>query len=194
MIDEITKPITRKEQIHIIAIQLFKNRGYVATGMREIAKELDMKAASLYSHIKSKEEILQKICFEVAHEFFNGLEGIEKNNFTGKMRIDAAIHSHINVIANNKDKVVVFLNEWKHLGEPYLTDFMELRMQYENKFKDYIKYGVNKGEFEIDDLDFTTFTILSSLNWTSNWFKREGKMTEKEIADKLSTILIKGIS
>ena len=53
---------------------------------------------------------------------------------------------------------------------------------------------MSKGEFDIDDLDFTTFTILSSLNWTSNWFKRDGKMTENEIADKLATILIKGIS
>jgi len=193
MVDTTIK-LTRKEQIYKTAILLFKNRGYAATGMREIAKELDMKAASLYSHIKSKEEILQQVCFDVAHQFFNGLEGIEKTNFTGKMRIDAAIHSHINVIAKNRHKVVVFLNEWKHLGEPYLSDFTELRNQYENRFKEYIKYGIDKGEFEIDDLDFTTFTILSSLNWTSNWFKREGKMTEKEIADKLSTILIKGIS
>lgn len=194
MIENSISKSSRKDQIHTAAIHLFKDRGYVATGMREIAKSIDIKAASLYSHIKSKEEILQKICFEIANEFFKGLEGIEKNNFTGKMRIDAAIHSHINVIANNKDKVVIFLNEWKHLGEPHLSDFMQLRNEYENKFKEYIQYGIDKGEFEIEDLDFTTFTILSSLNWTSNWFKREGKMTQKEIAEKLSTILIKGIS
>lgn len=186
--------LTRKEQVHNTALELFKEKGYAATGMREIAEKMDMKAASLYSHIKSKEEILQNVCFEVAHHFFNGLEGIEKNNFTGKMRINAAIHSHIKVIANNKDKVVVFLNEWKHLGDPYLSDFIKLRSDYENKFKEYIQYGMSKGEFDIDDLDFTTFTILSSLNWTSNWFKRDGKMTENEIADKLATILIKGIS
>lgn len=185
---------SRKKQIYETAIQLFKERGYAATGMRELANKLDIKAASLYSHIKSKEEILQKICFDVAQQFFNGLEGIEKNNFTGKMRIKAAIHSHIHVIANNKDNVTVFLNEWKHLGEPYFSDFINLRNQYENKFKEYLKYGIDKGEFEIDDLDFTTLTILSSLNWTSNWFKKDGKMSEHEIADKLSTILIKGIS
>ena len=75
---ETTIKLTRKEQIYKTAILLFKNRGYSATGMREIAKELDMKAASLYSHIKSKEEILQQVCFDVAHQFFNGLEGIEK--------------------------------------------------------------------------------------------------------------------
>ena len=189
-----TLKLSRKDQIYSTAIELFKEKGYAATGMRELAAKMDIKAASLYSHIKSKEEILQKVCFDVAQDFFDGLEGIEKNNFTGKMRINAAIHAHIHVIAKNRDKVFVFLHEWKHLGEPYFSDFIEMRKQYENKFKDYLKYGINKGEFEISDIDFTTLTILSSLNWTSNWFKKDGKMTEKEIADKLSTILIKGIS
>jgi len=193
MIDSTAK-VSRKEQIYSTAIQLFKERGYVASSMRDLAKELDIKAASLYSHINSKGEILQKICFEVAHEFFNGLEGVEKNNFTGKMRLNAAIHSHIKVISKNKGKVTVFLNEWKHMEEPYLTDFITMRNEYESKFKDYLKYGINKREFEIDDLDFTTLTILSSLNWTSNWFKKEGEMSPKMIAEKLSTILIKGIS
>ena len=189
-----TKIQSRKEEIMQTAVILFKERGYVASSMRDLAKELHIKAPSLYSHIKSKEEILQKVCFEIAEKFFIGLNGIEKNNFTGKMRINAAIHSHIDVISKNKDKVVVFLNEWKHLGEPYLSDFIDMRNRYEDKFKEYLNYGIDKGEFEIDDLDFTTLTILSSLNWTSNWLKKEGKMTKSEIANKLSTILIKGIS
>ena len=190
---EEVKSISRKEQILNTAVKLFKEKGYSASSMRDLAQELDIKAASLYSHIKSKEEILQIICFNVANDFFQSLDGIEKNNFTGKTRINAAIHSHIGVIAKNRDKVVVFLNEWKHMGEPYISDFIGMRSQYENKFKDYLNYGISKGEFEIDDLDFTTLTILSSLNWTSNWFKKDGKLTENEIANKLSTILIKGI-
>ena len=190
---EEVKSISRKEQILNTAVKLFKEKGYSASSMRDLAQELDIKAASLYSHIKSKEEILQIICFNVANDFFQSLDGIEKNNFTGKTRINAAIHSHIGVIAKNRDKVVVFLNEWKHMGEPYISDFIEMRNQYESKFKEYLQYGIGKGEFEIDDLDFTTLTILSSLNWTSNWFKNDGKLTENEIANKLSTILIKGI-
>lgn len=185
---------TRKEQIHETAVSLFMQKGYVASSMRDLAAQLDIKAASLYSHIKSKEEILQEICFSVAHDFFTALEGIEKNNFTGKMRLKAAIHAHIGVIAKNRKKVVVFLNEWKHLGEPYLSDFISMRSDYENKFKSYLQYGISKGEFDISDMDFTTLTILSSLNWTSNWFKKEGKMSVDEISEKLSTILIKGIS
>ena len=95
------KPLKRKEQIHLVAKHLFNERGYLATSMRDLAKELQIEAPSLYSHIKSKEEILQKVCFETAILFFDGLRDIDKNNFSAKARLNAAIHSHINIICEN---------------------------------------------------------------------------------------------
>jgi hypothetical protein len=61
MIAEIKK--SRREYILEEAATLFKERGYAATTMRDLAEKLDIKAASLYNHIASKEEILKEICF-----------------------------------------------------------------------------------------------------------------------------------
>ena len=52
------KTPTRKEEIIHVASQLFKDRGYSAVSMRDIAKELGIKAASLYNHIEGKQELL----------------------------------------------------------------------------------------------------------------------------------------
>ena len=190
----VEKPIKRKEQIHLVATKMFKERGYLASSMRDLAKELQIEAPSIYSHIKSKEEILQKICFETAQEFFEGLVDVEKTNFSAKARLKVAIESHINVICKNIDSVAVFLNEWRHLSEPHYSEFLQMRKAYENKFKGYIEFGVNKYEFNVEDINFAVLTILSSLNWTNNWYKPDGKMKPKQIADNLSEILIKGIS
>lgn len=52
---------TTKEKIFEAAIDLFAQKGFDATSMREIAETVGIKKASMYSHYKSKDEILEKI-------------------------------------------------------------------------------------------------------------------------------------
>ena len=117
----------RKEQIHHTARNLFREKGYVATSMRHIASELGIEAASLYSHIKSKEEILQQICFDMAQQFFAVTDELQKANIPAKELLKRAVEEHIRIITANMDASVVFLHEWRHLSEPYLSDFKLMR-------------------------------------------------------------------
>ena len=61
--------VDRKSEIIHIAAKLFRERGYKAVSMRDIAKSLDIKAASLYNHIQSKQEILMFLIINIAEEF-----------------------------------------------------------------------------------------------------------------------------
>ena len=70
------KTPTRKEEIIKSAAQLFLERGYSAVTMRDLAKELGIKAASLYNHISSKHEILESLIISVAEEFTVGMNQI----------------------------------------------------------------------------------------------------------------------
>jgi len=63
------KPETRKEEIIKTATKLFKEKGYSAVTMRDIAKAMGIKAASLYNHINSKQQILTDIIISLAEEF-----------------------------------------------------------------------------------------------------------------------------
>ncbi|MDQ7028637.1 MAG: helix-turn-helix domain-containing protein [Ardenticatenia bacterium] len=66
-------PTRRKDEIIAVAARLFSERGYHGTSVRDIARALNLKGGSLYSHIEGKEELLWLILEQAAREFFGGL-------------------------------------------------------------------------------------------------------------------------
>ena len=183
----------RKQQIEEKATTLFQERGYAATSMRDLAQVLGIEAASLYSHIKSKEEILQKICFRMADEFFEAWKDVTSEDSSFSAKMEKAVIAHVNVITKDTDASAVFFNEWRHLSEPFLSEFLAMRNDYEGRFIQIIKDGIATGEFEDVDEKFMMLTILSSLNWTHNWYKPEGSLTPEEIASRLSNLILNGL-
>ena len=81
------KPLDRKTEIINCAAKLFKEKGYSAVTMRDIAQALDIKAASLYNHIKSKQEILVLIVIEIAEEFTNTMNEIVLSEINNNSKI-----------------------------------------------------------------------------------------------------------
>ena len=69
------KNFDRKSEIVTISAQLFKEKGYSAVTMRDIAQAIDIKAASLYNHIKSKQEILVLMIIQIAEEYTDTIRG-----------------------------------------------------------------------------------------------------------------------
>lgn len=121
---------SRKQQIEQKATILFQERGYAATSMRDLAQVLGIEAASLYSHIKSKEEILQKICFRMAKEFFKAWQEVELETTSFSSKMEKAMIAHVKVITKDTDASAVFFNEWRHLSEPYLGGFFVNDFRY----------------------------------------------------------------
>jgi len=190
---ELTVKKSRKEQIEEKATALFQERGYAATSMRDLAQVLGIEAASLYSHIRSKEEILQKICFRMAGEFFNAWNEVALESRSQADKMERAMIAHVQVITKDTAASAVFFNEWRHLSEPSLSEFLSMRHDYEGRFINIIKDGIATGEFSEVDEKFTMLTILSSLNWTHNWFKPSGNLSPKDVGKRLAALLLNGL-
>ncbi|TXI71131.1 MAG: TetR/AcrR family transcriptional regulator [Cyclobacteriaceae bacterium] len=186
--------LSRKEQVIRSAAELFKEKGYAASSMRDLAQKLGIEAASLYSHIKSKEEILQTLCFDMAAEFRESLEKVEKQNVSASEKLSLGIIGHVNVMARDLTASAVFMNEHRHLSNPHLRDFLLLRINYINRFKAIIEQGVASGEFKKNiDTKLAVMTLFSSLNWMPMWYSPEGSIEPKELGQQLANMLVNGL-
>ncbi len=92
---------TRKEVIIAKAAKLFREKGFSATSMRDLAEHVGVEAASLYNHISSKAEILQEICFKVATKFISHIEEIDSKDIPSIKKIEAILRFHIRQMIDN---------------------------------------------------------------------------------------------
>ena len=106
-----TLSVNRKEQILSEASKLFREKGYAATTMRDIATAMNIEAASLYHHIKSKEEILEVICFGMGEKFITALQDVNDIYFNAEQKLRMAIQNHVEIMTAHIDQSAVFLNE-----------------------------------------------------------------------------------
>lgn len=184
---------TTKEKVRQSAQRLFRERGYAAIGMRELAKEVGMKAPSLYNHYKSKDDLLREICFDMAQQFFEAFDRSAATEEKFPRKLKAAIKAHINVIANNLEASEVFFNEWMFLEQPNLGKFKKMRFEYEMKFRDIIDKGIKKGDFKEMNSKLIAFAIFSALNATYDLYHSDENLSQEQIADDISDLLLKGL-
>lgn len=188
------KTSARKAQIVETAQQLFREKGYSATSMRDLAKAVGIEPASLYNHISSKEAILQHICFHMAEEFFSAIEDIHLQPGGPQEKLRIAVHRHIGVIVNNLEASNVFFNEWRNLGEEDLQKFRSLRINYEYKFKEILQSGMETGAFKPVDVRIAIFTIFSAMNAIYDLEKPGVPIETDEVASIISTIILNGLN
>ena len=121
------KQETRKEEIVRVAAKLFKEKGYSAVTMRDLAKAMGIKAASLYNHIKSKQDILRAIVISLAEEFTAEMKLIESSNISCIDKLNSIIELHVRISSQNSYGMACLNNDWMHLDGQDLLDFIASR-------------------------------------------------------------------
>jgi TetR/AcrR family transcriptional regulator, cholesterol catabolism regulator len=187
------KPLDRKTEIINCAAKLFKEKGYSAVTMRDIAQTLDIKAASLYNHIKSKQEILVLIVLEIAEEFTNRINDIAFSDLNTIQKIEKVIELHIDITIRNPDALACLNNDWMHLTDKELTYFVKMREDYEETFRSLINSGIQSNEIKNLNPEVIIFSILSTLRTLYIWYGKKNRLTESSLKKDMAAVLLTGI-
>jgi TetR/AcrR family transcriptional regulator, cholesterol catabolism regulator len=190
---KVPKNGNRKDIIVKAGAAIFREKGFGAASMRDLAETLGIEAASLYNHIRSKNEILESICFNIANRFNTQLDEIEASTLTPVKRIEAILRFHIQQMIENHEEVIVSDREWKHLDEPYLSNFHNQRRNYRKRFAAIIEEAIKKGEVKKIDAPTAVVILLHAVNGIESWHRSTAKISGKALEDNMVTILIEGL-
>ncbi len=183
---------SRKLEIIQKSEVLFKEKGYSAVSMRDIANVMGIKAASLYNHIKSKQEILSEIIMSLAEEFTNEMDLIVTSNKETKEKLQDIISLHIRLTVNHPNGMASMNSDWMHL-EGKLEKYIALRNDYENNFRQIIIMGIEKKEIPNINPEVILFSILSTLRSLHLWIPKKDDVNIADLDISLSNVLLNGI-
>lgn len=184
---------SKKELILQKAATMFRAKGFAATSMRDLAETVGIEAASLYNHIRSKNEILEALCFDVANRFNANIELVEADGQTSIGKIETLLRFHIRQMIESYEKVYVCDREWKHLDEPYLSNFQDQRRNYRKKFASIIEEGIKKNEIRLIDAPTAVLIILHAVSGIESWHRSRARINDRELEDNMVMIMIDGL-
>jgi AcrR family transcriptional regulator len=190
----VTTETPRRQQIEDAASTLFRERGYAATSVRDIAHALDMQGGSLYAHVASKEDVLWAIVVRAADRFNAEVGPIAASDRTAARKLRKMIRAHVAVVTSAQKDAAVFLHEWRFLSPERRAIIAARRDDYEGLFRRAIAQGVESGEFGRVDAAQVAIVILSALNGIASWYSPSGKLTPAQIADQHADLFIRALT
>lgn len=184
---------SRREVIIAKAALLFREKGFKAASMRDLAESVGVEAASLYNHIKSKTELLHELCFGVANRFMQKIEEVEQEKTPAAEKIEKILRFHIHEMIHHYEEVYVSDREWKHLLDPYLSNFQNQRRIYRKRLAAIIEAGIRAGEIEPIDAPTAVLILLHAVSGIESWHRSRHKISAEELENNMIIILVGGL-
>jgi TetR/AcrR family transcriptional regulator, cholesterol catabolism regulator len=191
--------ISRRQAIEDVASDLFRERGYAATSIRDIAKALSVQGASLYSHVTSKEDVLWAIVDRAASRFEAAADRAERDAQARRPgdsveAVTALVRAHVEVLTADVDEAGVFVHEWRALGPERRSAILARRDAYEARFRRHIEDGIAIGAFAMTDPAIASSALLSAINGVATWYHPNGRLPAGRIADHLVDLSLRMLS
>ena len=185
---------TRRRQIEDAASLLFRERGYAATSVRDIAQALNLQGGSLYAHVASKEDVLWSIVSRAADRFNTRVGPIAATPAPAATKLREMIRAHVGVVTDSQRDAAVFLHEWRFLGAGRREQVAARRDAYEALFRQAIGEGIAGGDFAGADPKLTATALLTALNGIATWYRADGPQTADEIADLYADLFLRALT
>lgn len=184
----------RHAQICDAAITLFSRKGFHQTSVREIAEACGLGIGTLYSYIKTKEDILYLVYRRILEIFEARMLEATKGIEDPRLQLKAALEATLRIYDECQDVVVLLYQESHAIGRQGLQALFEVDRTYVGVFREILERGTRAGHFAVKEPHLLAVCILFlSAVWDLKRWNLKG-YTLETVIESLTTLVLNGIS
>lgn len=180
----------KRERILEEAVKLFYERGFSGTTLDDIAGKLGVTKPFIYTHFRSKVELLEAVCRPTIEMSLNAIAQSARQDGPVADRLYDGVVQFTNVVLQRQANIAVYFREEKHLSEAGLAEINALRKRFDRTLSDLLQEGVATGAFRIADVRVAALAIGGMVSWAYTWYQPDGRLTVDEIGDKLARFVL----
>ena len=182
-----------KQKIKEAAIELFSQKGYSATTMRQIAQKAGLASGSLYNYLKRKSDLL----IDIHRDFID--EVIEKTNFREQdkelceEKLREIFKTFMKAIFENKLSFKILLEQETFLPTAARKEVIRNVHLLKEGINRIIEEGIKRGEMRTMDSKMATFCVFALCNYSLRWINPKGAYSYEELGKNFFEIFFRGI-
>jgi AcrR family transcriptional regulator len=179
-----TGAVTTREHLRAISVELFAERGFAATTMRQLADRAELPLSAFYYYFKSKYDVLLAIMDAAMSGLEDGLEEAVDLTLPPDERLAALTARHVEVHLLDPEIARVADGEIRSLVDEDRQAIVNRRDAYEQHFRDALAAGVDQGMFEAElDIAVGSMAILTMATSVIDWWRPAGRYSIDQTAD-----------
>ena len=177
------------------AAELFMERGFGGTTVREIGERAGVGQSSLYHHARSKGQLLAELHAKHVQDLIGMLEEVVESDESPTVQLRGVISALLAMVHSHRAVVTVYLRETYALTPEAREEVREERKKTDSIIDRIITKGKECGEFRSDlDVFLTRRAILGMCNWTYQWYQPNGPRSIEEISENFADLALASVS
>jgi AcrR family transcriptional regulator len=180
----------KRERILEEAVKLFYERGFTGTTLDDIAAELGVTKPFIYTHFRSKTELLAALCKPTIELSLQAVERAAKASGSPTARLHRAIAGFTQVVLSRQANIAIYFREEKNLGRDALAEINALRKKFDRVLSNLLHEGVAAGEFDVADVNLAALAIGGMISWAYTWHRPEGRLALEEMCQRMADLAL----
>ena len=191
-IEDIREAVSRlkRERILATAVELFHKNGLNNTTLEAVAERMNVTKPFIYSHFKSKNELLAQICAQGIRASLDGLNRVVASNGTATEKVRALTRAFMLAVIENQGHIAIYTREQKHLSHDDSAAIDNLRREFDHKLCAMLAQGVEAGEFAVDDVQLASLAIGGIVSWSYVWYRPSGRLSPIDTAEGIAELVL----